>query len=64
MTRRHPKLLAVLLAVLGAATLSIWLYADGTTGFSRREPGMDDRPDPVLVVLKRVATNRIWPTYM
>ena len=46
MTRRDPTLLAVVLAVAGVIALSLWLVSDGTAGFVRRVPGMDDRPPP------------------
>jgi outer membrane protein assembly factor BamB len=44
--RLAPRLLPALLAILGVAALSMWLLADGTAGFVRRDPGMDERPPP------------------
>lgn len=46
MTRRGSALPGVLLAVVGVAALSLWLSADSTSNFVRREPGQDERPDP------------------
>jgi outer membrane protein assembly factor BamB len=44
--RLAPGLLHIGLTVAAAAVFALWLLSDGTAGFARRDPGMDERPPP------------------
>ncbi len=48
-TRPGSALPGALLAVVGVIVLALWLSADSTSHFVRREPGLDERPDPAAL---------------